>query len=94
MRFRIGVNFATEPVSVATAAAPSIPAPDVEAPKLPPFDPTPPALGAGSAKDAEGISACAAAKRSVPFAPLTISVKFGPLISSAVSFKTLVTSPA
>lgn len=87
------MNFEAEPVSVVTPAALLI---DVEAPALP-FDPTTPALEADatveSAKDAEGISACAAAKRPVTL-PLTISVKFGPLISSEVSFKTSVTSPA
>ncbi len=83
------MNFETEPVSVVTPAALLI---VVEAPALP-FDPTTPTLGAEPANDAEGISACAAAKRLV-ILPLTISVKFGPLILSDVLFKTSVTSPA
>lgn len=87
------MNFETEAVSVVTPAAPVI---SVDAPELP-FNPTAPALGADattaeSTKDAEGISACAAAKRSVPL-PLTISVKLVPLTSSDVSFRTSVISP-
>lgn len=86
----MGVKVETGPGSVVTPRALAL-LTGVEAAALP-FIPTAAALGAESASDAEGISACAAAKRLVEL-PLTISVKFGPPISSDVSFSTSVTSP-